>query len=232
MTGFRSGRLFSLGFAVVAAALSVVAPANRANALSLQLTSGIFNATVNDPGNTGQVLFVGPFANFTVNVSVGLSDPILGSPTNPHMDLNSVTVANNVGGTLTIALTDTGFTGTGGIVPFLNQIGGTLIPGSLTVKTYLDAGNNPFALTTLLTSLTFPGPGAFSGSDDGFGVTNATPYSLTQVITLTLPGGGSASFDSDLQTTTPIPAALPLFASGLGVLGFAAFRRKRKALAA
>jgi hypothetical protein len=32
--------------------------------------------------------------------------------------------------------------------------------------------------------------------------------------------------------TTPIPAALPLFASGLGALGFIGWRRKRKAQAA
>jgi hypothetical protein len=31
---------------------------------------------------------------------------------------------------------------------------------------------------------------------------------------------------------TPIPAALPLFASGLGALGFIGWRRKRKAQAA
>jgi hypothetical protein len=32
--------------------------------------------------------------------------------------------------------------------------------------------------------------------------------------------------------TTPLPAALPLFASGLGALGLVSWRRKRKARAA
>ena len=36
----------------------------------------------------------------------------------------------------------------------------------------------------------------------------------------------------NLQGTTPLPAALPLFASGLGALGLLGWRRKRKALAA
>ena len=31
---------------------------------------------------------------------------------------------------------------------------------------------------------------------------------------------------------TPLPAALPLFASGLGAMGFLGWRRKRKAIAA
>ena len=37
---------------------------------------------------------------------------------------------------------------------------------------------------------------------------------------------------SDAASTTPLPAALPLFASGLGALGLLSWRRKRKALAA
>jgi hypothetical protein len=41
------------------------------------------------------------------------------------------------------------------------------------------------------------------------------------------------SFTISLATSeTPLPAALPLFASGLGVLGFVAHRRKRKVVAA
>ena len=36
---------------------------------------------------------------------------------------------------------------------------------------------------------------------------------------------------AEIAATTPIPAALPLFATGLGVLGLMARRRKRKALA-
>ena len=37
--------------------------------------------------------------------------------------------------------------------------------------------------------------------------------------------------DYEIATGTPLPAALPLFASGMGVLGFFGWRRKRKALA-
>jgi hypothetical protein len=32
-----------------------------------------------------------------------------------------------------------------------------------------------------------------------------------------------------LNATTPLPAALPLFATGLGVMGLLGWRRKRKA---
>ena len=45
---------------------------------------------------------------------------------------------------------------------------------------------------------------------------------------------GLGNFDSQQIATSvvPVPAALPLFATGLGVLGFAGWRRKRKAAVA
>jgi hypothetical protein len=55
-----------------------------------------------------------------------------------------------------------------------------------------------------------------------------TPDSVTGLLscvgTSCLGGGG--------QTETPLPAALPLFASGLGAMGFVGWRRKRKNAAA
>ncbi len=42
------------------------------------------------------------------------------------------------------------------------------------------------------------------------------------------PNSGFA-FDYAIGTTTPLPAALPLFATGLGALGLLGWRRKRKA---
>jgi len=42
-------------------------------------------------------------------------------------------------------------------------------------------------------------------------------------------GGTDQSFTLDVVSPTPLPAALPLFASGLGALGLAAWRRRKKA---
>jgi hypothetical protein len=53
---------------------------------------------------------------------------------------------------------------------------------------------------------------------------NATDWNITNTIQFDL--------SSHNQLITPIPAALPLFASGLGGLGLLGWRRKRKAAAA
>jgi hypothetical protein len=69
----------------------------------------------------------------------------------------------------------------------------------------------------------------FSGSLDG------SP-GLDPLVAMTgynLPGNyRGSSFSGGLEvSSTPLPAALPLFATGLGVMGFLAKRRKRKAAA-
>jgi hypothetical protein len=47
--------------------------------------------------------------------------------------------------------------------------------------------------------------------------------------TLTIDCNNCVSITSETVSTTPIPAALPLFATGLGGLGLLGWRRKRKA---
>jgi hypothetical protein len=54
-----------------------------------------------------------------------------------------------------------------------------------------------------------------------------SPPIFCSVSAATGPVTGSAD-----PATTPLPAALPLFASGLGALGLLGWRRKRKAQAA
>ena len=56
----------------------------------------------------------------------------------------------------------------------------------------------------------------FSGTSEGFVIGSAAYYSNDS------PGSWNAS-------ATPLPAALPMFATGLGVMGWLAKRRKRKA---
>ena len=54
----------------------------------------------------------------------------------------------------------------------------------------------------------------------------------TDIVGGTTPPTFNAAFSLDGVATTPLPGALPLFATGLGVLGLLGWRRKRKNAAA
>ena len=67
----------------------------------------------------------------------------------------------------------------------------------------------------------------FTGQKDVFGYGGGPVYSdLTRYV-----GEGATSFADSPSLATPLPAALPLFASGLTAMGLFAWRRKRKAAA-
>jgi von Willebrand factor type A domain-containing protein len=82
-----------------------------------------------------------------------------------------------------------------------------------------------------LQNLVFPNPGATTGNP------NALPNPLLQGFVLTVDnfadyqgaiGAKVQRIVDDAPGTTPIPGALPLFASGLGAIGFLTWRRKKK----
>ena len=92
------------------------------------------------------------------------------------------------------------------------------------------------AITFLITSGFLPG-------DTGQGTGTESFFLITDSNTATVAGSYSGTIDTtgtlvdvggrfELVASTPIPAALPLFATGLGALGLLGWRRKRKAIAA
>ena len=194
--------------------------------LILKLSDGIHTDTVNDFWTPGQATFNGSLGIFSTNVATALAWPVIGSLSQPVIDLNSVDVANrdSHGGTLTIEETYTGFFGGSGIEQFLNTIGGTLSSGSsMTIDTYLDCNDHPFGEEFHLTSQSF-GSGGFSGSATGAASACHGAYSLTQVETIDLAAGGFYSGDSTLAV--PEPSTLASFGAGLLFLfGFGWLRR-------
>jgi hypothetical protein len=206
--------------------------ANATAVPTLYLSDGVNSVTVVDGGAgdsnplAGVVTFNGSIGlNWTLNVTTGISKPMLGSQTQPWMDLNSVNATSKGAGSLTIKLSDTGFGPVSG--KLTSKIGGTT-QGIVTMNTYADAGNGVFALTTPLTSQgafgTGTGTKAFA-STASTTLNGALPFSLTEVATITHNRQAVSSFNEELRVPD---AGLTLALLGMSLIGLAAFTRNRK----
>lgn len=170
----------------------------------------------------GMILFTGIVGNFTINVTTGISKPLVGGPSRAKMDLNSITVtAGTSGGTLQIRLADTSFNLLPGGSPmiFATDIGG-VTDGTVTSTAIYDPDDNEFGGGPNVSTLNLGpfGPGAFSGATNG-SVAFDDAFSLTQVVTVTLGSNRSASFNATISTPESGPGTLVLLGSGLLVLG-------------
>jgi len=243
-------RFWSKTFAVLLLLAGTASAAEASAFLRLEDGASVVQIVDNGPGDAnalaGVVMFSGGIGAYTVNVTTGVSRPVVGDLFRAALDLNSIDVVTAAGGgTLTITFADTGYD-----FAFLSnvwmaalaQIGGTVGPGgSLSVESYINLANAsplPAALvpgasvippgSILVQNSTF-GPGAFSDTDSALAFYNGGLFSLFTQVRITLPTPGtSISFNDALEVAVPEPISLTLVALGLGSRGLAVRWQRRR----
>jgi hypothetical protein len=168
--------------------------------------------------------------------TVVASSPVIGSPTQALIDLASLNISSHASGTLAITATDTGYTlPSTGLISLSGLLGG-LTTGTVNYKSYIDTNNTPFGTQQLIGEVTGGGGGG-GGSLTGFAstvdssiaYTSPSPFSMTTQVTITHGGGGGfTSFNAIGGAVVPEPGVLGLMGLGLGLLGIASLRQRRK----
>ena len=215
------------------AVLATVALSPSARALpQLQFSDGFSTVTVSDQGagdldaNTGAIVYSGSIGTFTINVTTGITKPVLGSASQPMLDLNSIVVTGAAAGSLTIKFSDTDFITGGPSVDFGTAVGG-VTAGSVAFDYFASTTNTNFAAdVSIASSGSLSGPFVFSDMNTA---ALAGLYSLTTVATIVHTAGGQASsFNMTFEQVPEAPFAPSLLLGALLVAGRAAYRRRAR----
>ncbi len=216
--------------AAVGALMAALAPSAEA-AFALRLSSGGTTVTVDDnslldlSSTTGVILSSTSLGAFTLNISTGTSDPAA-PPPYPHMDLSTVQINSISGGTITIALSQDGFTSTSSVLSFLTSWGFTT-SGTSSLQIYVDPTNTLFSTGgTQVANFSGSSPGGFfTGGSGQVPVSGA--YSVSIFWTITHTAAGLTTGNANFQVQVPEPGTLGMF--GLGLLGLGFLWRRRYA---
>lgn len=225
--------------AIVAMALSAT---ESRGAFSIKLSDGLTEVLVEDggandsDGATGAVTWQGSIGVFATTFGGGISTPLSGDETDPEMHLTGLVSSTAPGGVLTMALTQTGFTGTPmGVdaATFLSAIGG-FAKGVVSMETWVGLANGAFEESIRLSNFdgdTFAG--AFSAVDPSAETAVGSLFSLTMIVKVKhgfperTGGRVTSSFDAQLEAL-PEPSMVAMWAGMGGCAALGAVIRRRK----
>ena len=180
-------------------------------------TGDVLNTTL------GAVEYSGPWNGFTITVDTGETKPIIGTATDPQLDLN-FTVTSPGAGSLWIYFSETGFTANGTL---FDSIGGTVAGGG-TVTDIVGIGTDFQNLASVARigplSATLPN-GGYSSSTTGAVNLTANDQLWIGVQVVFGNGGGVTSGNKNVSLELPDGGAtVMLLGAALSALGL--FRKK------
>lgn len=203
-------------------------------ALQLTVTSGSSALSFTDGGagdtaaSTGILSVSYTLGDWTFSSTIVASSPVIGSSTQALIDLASINISSTAPGTLVITATDTGYSlPASGMISLSGLIGG-VSSGSVSYKSYIDTNNTAFGTEQLIGEVSGSG-GAFAGTvESSVAYTSPNPFALTTQVSITHGGSGATSFNAIGTAVVPEPGVVGLLGLGLGIMGLASLRQRRK----
>jgi hypothetical protein len=183
----------------------------------LSTDSGLTVSHTDLVGGAGVLSYSGAVGSFVVNVTTGVSSPLIGPS---RLDLNSIDVSG-AAGTLIVSLTNTDFTLP---VPGFKIGHGGTTDGMVSLDYLYDTANQEFGGTVI------GGASHSVATEPAFAyvqtasVSSAGLYSLSIVAEITHTGAGQVTSFDAMMSPVPVPAAAWLFGSALAA--FAGWRRR------
>lgn len=179
--------------------------------IGLPTDSGLIVNRHDQIGGSGVISFSGAVGSFIVNVTTGISKPLIGPS---RLDLNSIDVSG-AAGRLIISLTDTDYTLPAG--GFTAEHGGTT-DGMVDISYRYDASNQEFGGSVFASAMhTATQIRSFDFVDTGY-FPPAGLYSLTIMAEVEHTGPYQVTSFDAVMSPVPVPAAAWLFGSALAGL--------------
>jgi len=215
--------------AVLAGAALMASPPSAHAAFTLTLhEAGFADQTITDNGagdlsntTSGVITFAGAFGTFDIQISVGTSNSAAGVQP-AQLTINNTSITSTGGsGTLSVTLTDTGFTAPGtGSALLDTQLSTTQLPLGTTVTSHSvlngTAGGN-VQLTTVGGSLR-----------EDVATIGTNPYTLSNITTFSLAGNGTLQFTGiTTVTAVPEPGTMAMTFSAISLFGLGYWRRRK-----